>query len=142
MPRYYEPDLTVDPSSPFVRDAANKLVRARDRRKFDQRRKESASRRSQTRTPDRSGMHSGNLATRKIAINSFECRRNASPLAATPVFDLKLNYATTGCMGNGISAPDRIELVDQRTDVELGRVDRYAKTASYCLVGQSLGEKS
>jgi hypothetical protein len=27
MPRYYEPDLTVDPSSPFVRDAANKLVR-------------------------------------------------------------------------------------------------------------------
>jgi hypothetical protein len=52
------------------------------------------------------------------------------------VFDLKLNYATTGCMGNGISAPDRIELVDQRTDVELGRMDRYAKTASYCLVGQ------
>jgi hypothetical protein len=27
MPRYYEPDLTVDPDSPFVRDAANKLVR-------------------------------------------------------------------------------------------------------------------
>ena len=27
MPRYYEPDLTVDPNSPFVRDAANKLVR-------------------------------------------------------------------------------------------------------------------
>ena len=27
MPRYYEPDLTVDPSSPFVRDAANRLVR-------------------------------------------------------------------------------------------------------------------
>jgi hypothetical protein len=27
MPRYYEPDLTVDPSSPFVHDAANKLVR-------------------------------------------------------------------------------------------------------------------
>ena len=26
-PRYYEPDLTVDPNSPFVRDAANKLVR-------------------------------------------------------------------------------------------------------------------
>jgi hypothetical protein len=45
-------------------------------------------------------------------------------------------------MGNRISTPDRIELVDQRTDVELGRVDRYAKTASYCLVGQSRGEKS
>jgi hypothetical protein len=27
MTRYYEPDLTVDPNSPFVRDAANKLVR-------------------------------------------------------------------------------------------------------------------
>ena len=27
MPRYYEPDLMVDPNSPFVRDAANKLVR-------------------------------------------------------------------------------------------------------------------
>ena len=27
MPRYYESDLTVDPNSPFVRDAANKLVR-------------------------------------------------------------------------------------------------------------------
>lgn len=27
MPRYYEPDLTVKPDSPFVRDAANKLVR-------------------------------------------------------------------------------------------------------------------
>jgi hypothetical protein len=27
MPRFYEPDLTVDPNSPFVRDAANKLVR-------------------------------------------------------------------------------------------------------------------
>jgi hypothetical protein len=27
MTRYYEPDLTVDPNSPFVRDASNKLVR-------------------------------------------------------------------------------------------------------------------
>ena len=27
MKRYYEPDLTTDPNSPFVRDAANKLVR-------------------------------------------------------------------------------------------------------------------
>jgi hypothetical protein len=25
--RFYEPDLTVDPNSPFVRDATNKLVR-------------------------------------------------------------------------------------------------------------------
>jgi hypothetical protein len=27
MPRYYNPDLTSDPDSPFVRDANNKLVR-------------------------------------------------------------------------------------------------------------------
>jgi hypothetical protein len=27
MPRYHEPDLTIDPNSPFVRDATNKLVR-------------------------------------------------------------------------------------------------------------------
>jgi hypothetical protein len=27
MSRFYEPDLGTDPNSPFVRDAANKLVR-------------------------------------------------------------------------------------------------------------------
>jgi len=27
MPRFYEPDLIVDPNSPFARDASNKLVR-------------------------------------------------------------------------------------------------------------------
>ena len=27
MSRFYEPNLTVDPNSPFVRHAANKLVR-------------------------------------------------------------------------------------------------------------------
>jgi len=27
MLRFYEPDLTTDPNSPFVRDANNKLVR-------------------------------------------------------------------------------------------------------------------
>jgi len=27
MSRFHEPDLTVDPNSPFVRDASNKLVR-------------------------------------------------------------------------------------------------------------------
>jgi hypothetical protein len=27
MARFYQPDLTVDPNSPFVRDAADKLVR-------------------------------------------------------------------------------------------------------------------
>jgi len=29
MARFYEPDLTADPDSPFVRDASNKLVRRR-----------------------------------------------------------------------------------------------------------------
>jgi hypothetical protein len=27
MSRFYEPDLSVNPDSPFVRDASNKLVR-------------------------------------------------------------------------------------------------------------------
>ena len=27
MSRFYEPDLTVDPDSPFTRDASNELVR-------------------------------------------------------------------------------------------------------------------
>ena len=27
MPRFYGPNLTLDPNSPFVRDAADKLVR-------------------------------------------------------------------------------------------------------------------
>jgi len=27
MPRFYEPDLIVDPNSPFARDASNKLIR-------------------------------------------------------------------------------------------------------------------
>jgi hypothetical protein len=31
---------------------------------------------------------------------------------STPVFGSKLNDATTGCMGDGIGTPDRIELVD------------------------------
>lgn len=27
MPRFYEPDLSVEPASPFARDGSNKLVR-------------------------------------------------------------------------------------------------------------------
>lgn len=27
MPRFYEPDLSAEPDSPFARDASNKLVR-------------------------------------------------------------------------------------------------------------------
>ena len=47
---------------------------------------------------------------------------------------LELNDATAGCMCDGVGASDRIQLVDQSTHMELGGVDRYAKTASYCLV--------
>jgi hypothetical protein len=54
----------------------------------------------------------------------------------------EMKHTTTGCMGDDICTPDRIELVDQSTDVELGCVDRYAKTASYRLVGHALGKKS
>ena len=54
----------------------------------------------------------------------------------------EMNHTTTGGMGDGVCTPDRIELVDQSTDVELGCVDRYAKTASYRLVGHALGKKS
>jgi hypothetical protein len=40
--------------------------------------------------------------------------------------DLKLNYPAASYMGDSISTPDRIELVDQCSHVKLGRVDRYA----------------
>jgi hypothetical protein len=52
-----------------------------------------------------------------------------------------MNHTTTGGMGHGVCTPDRIEPVDQSTDVELGCVDGYAKTASYRLVGHGLGKK-
>jgi hypothetical protein len=45
-------------------------------------------------------------------------------------------------MCDGIGAPNRIKLVDQCTYVELGGVDRCAKTASYRFVGHALGQKS
>ena len=32
----------------------------------------------------------------------------------------EMNHTTTGCMGDGVGTPNRIELVDQSTDVELG----------------------
>ena len=62
--------------------------------------------------------------------------------AAFAIRNLKMNNATTGCMGDGVGTPDRIELVNQCTHVKLGRVDRYAKTASYRLVGHALCKKS
>ena len=46
----------------------------------------------------------------------------------------KMNHATTGCMGDGVCTPDRIELVDQSTYMELGRVNGYAKTTRNRLV--------
>ena len=85
MTRFHEPDLTVDPNSPFIEDASNKLVRRAywmdmtdptflmvmtkgiganltNEDKSDQRRKEGASNRSEPGTLDRSGMRSGNFA--------------------------------------------------------------------------------
>ena len=53
----------------------------------------------------------------------------------------KLNDAPTGCVSDGISTSDCIKLVDQSTYMEFGRMDRYAQTASYRLVGHALGEK-
>jgi len=44
-------------------------------------------------------------------------------------------------MGDGIGTTDRIELVDQSGYMELGRVDRYAETASYRFVRHALSEK-
>src|SRR6516165_5049604 len=50
--------------------------------------------------------------------------------ALPPKADI-MNHATTGCMGDGVCTPDRIEVVDKCSSMELDRVDRYAKTASY-----------
>ena len=76
MTRFYEPDLTVDPNSPFVRDASNKLVRRSywidmtDQalvmvitRWIGANLTNDEKRAHLTRTPDRSGMHSRNLAS-------------------------------------------------------------------------------
>ena len=54
----------------------------------------------------------------------------------------KLNDAPTGCVSDGIGTSDCIKLVDQSTYMEFGRMDRYAQTASYRLVGHALGKKS
>ena len=67
------------------------------------------------------------------------------PMSALPPkadIHSEMNHTTTGGMGDGVCTPDRIELVDQSTDVELGCVDRYAEAASYRLVGHALGKKS
>jgi hypothetical protein len=79
MTHFYEPDLTANPDSPFVRDASNKLVRRAywidmpDATLVMVMTKEiganltndekSTSNRSKTRMPDRSSMRSGDFAT-------------------------------------------------------------------------------
>jgi hypothetical protein len=79
MPRFYEPDLSADPNSPFVRDAANKRVRRGYWMDMDDRSlvmamvngigahltndaKRAASDRFEARAPDRSGMRSRDFA--------------------------------------------------------------------------------
>ena len=63
--------------------------------------------------------------------------RDDQPMSALPPkadIHLEMNHATTSCMGDGVGTPDRIELVDQSTNMELGGMDRYPKTASNRLV--------
>jgi hypothetical protein len=45
-----------------------------------------------------------------------------------------LDNATARGLGDGVGAAHSIELVDQSADVELGRVDGYAKATSNLLV--------
>ena len=45
-------------------------------------------------------------------------------------------------MGDGVGSPHRIELVDQCTYMEFGRVNGNAEAASYRLVGKALCEKT
>jgi hypothetical protein len=82
-------------------------------------------------------------AARIMPMKPSLCTR--AEVAAAKVYEgclpLELNNATAGRMCDGVGASDRIQLVDQSTHMELGGVDRYAKTASYCLVGLPLGEK-
>ena len=81
----------------------------------------------------------------RLQVFAVESGSGLEPTSSCPLFDryeeqkrtclpLELNDATAGCMCDGVGASDRIQLVDQSTHMELGGVDRYAKTASYCLV--------
>jgi hypothetical protein len=81
-----------------------------------------------------------------FSTNVHEC---FAPQACRPCWQhwssglvLKMNNAAASCMGDSISTPDCIELIDQRTNVKFGRVDRYAKTASYRLVRHARCQKS
>src|SRR5262249_58959343 len=46
----------------------------------------------------------------------------------------EMNHAATGRLSDRICTPDRIELVDQSTNMKLRSMDGYAKTASKRLV--------
>ena len=51
-----------------------------------------------------------------------------------------MNYPKTGRVGNGVCATDCVKLVDERPDLELGRVDRDPqKSGGDGLVGGALG---
>src|SRR5262249_51051400 len=50
--------------------------------------------------------------------------RSMSALPPKADFHSEMNHATMGCMGDGICTPDRIELVDESTNMELGGMDR------------------
>src|SRR5262249_5878988 len=87
-------------------------------------------------------LHSSNPEPFMSALGQKRTSRSFQGMSALPPkadINLKMNHATTGCMGDSIRTPDRVELVDQNTYMELGRVDRYAKTASNRFVRHSFG---
>ena len=53
----------------------------------------------------------------------------------------EMDDAEPCCVRDGVGAADRVKLVDQRADVELGRVDGDAEPAGDHLVRRSLGEQ-
>src|SRR5216684_8315222 len=85
-----------------------------------------------------------------MSVRSYWGRRSAcvrSPpkpdkcvLMAEKFQQSKMNNAKASCMRDGVGAPDRIELVDQRTYMELGRVDGDAETSSDRLIRHPLGQ--
>src|SRR5262249_11315914 len=61
--------------------------------------------------------------------NKHNSAKAASALPPRGGIHSEVNHATTGCMGDRVCTLDRLETVRQSTYMELGRVNRYAKTA-------------
>jgi hypothetical protein len=65
----------------------------------------------------------------KVVIRSDQLISLIHPKACS-----EMNHAATGRLSDRICTPDRIELVDQSTNMKLRGMDGYAKTASNRLV--------